>query len=90
MSVVGSDFDTLKKYNLAEIFEPTEQPEKTEEIKQGEDHEFETVPASLIITPELTKQDEAQQDGTSNLISEDAAKAALKGIPNATAAEPAV
>jgi tRNA acetyltransferase TAN1 len=26
VSVVGSDFDKLKKYNLAEIFEPTPKP----------------------------------------------------------------
>jgi tRNA acetyltransferase TAN1 len=27
VSVVGSDFDKLKRYNLAEIFEPTPRPE---------------------------------------------------------------
>jgi len=33
MSVVGSDFEKLKRYNLAEIFEPTE---ATEADKQTE------------------------------------------------------
>ena len=27
MSVVGSDFETLKRFNLAEIYDPTPKPE---------------------------------------------------------------
>jgi tRNA acetyltransferase TAN1 len=33
VSVVGDDFDKLKKYNLAEIFEPTRRPAPAE--KEG-------------------------------------------------------
>lgn len=29
MSVVGSDYEELKRYNLAEIFSPTPRPQQT-------------------------------------------------------------
>ena len=36
VSVVGSDFEKLKKYNLAEIFEPTPRPRAAEKAsKEG-------------------------------------------------------
>lgn len=30
MSVVGSDYDQLKRYNLAELYDPTPKPEASE------------------------------------------------------------
>lgn len=36
MSVVGSDYEQLKRFNLAEIFDPTPKV-KTEETEKGDD-----------------------------------------------------
>jgi tRNA acetyltransferase TAN1 len=35
MSVVGSDYDQLKRFNLAEIYDPAPKPEPKEDSKEG-------------------------------------------------------
>jgi tRNA acetyltransferase TAN1 len=34
MSVVGSDYDQLKRFNLAEIYDPAPKPEPKEGLKE--------------------------------------------------------
>ena len=43
MSVVGDDYETLKRFNLAEIYEPTPKPDAA---KNGEDSQIKPAPTS--------------------------------------------
>ena len=45
MSVVGSDYEELKRYNLAEIFNPTPRPQQAPDSSKA---------------PQLTKEDEPE------------------------------
>ncbi|KFX94739.1 hypothetical protein O988_06143 [Pseudogymnoascus sp. VKM F-3808] len=51
ISVVGSDWETLKRYNLNEIYLPTPKPAPVEAAKEGE-------PAAGVSAPELTAKGE--------------------------------
>lgn len=42
MSVVGSDFEKLKRFNLAEMYDPTEKAKEMEmEMEKGKEKEME-------------------------------------------------
>ena len=51
ISVVGSDWETLKRYNLNEIYLPTPKPGPAAPVTEG-------VPAPALSAPDLATKDE--------------------------------